>query len=324
MWKVTKYLLFCLILFNQCTLKTKTKVEIEGNNWLINGEITYPGTQAEGLLMNVRMVNSTFEDAANPDFDSFGNTREFIDKIPEYKAAGVRAFTLNLQGGSPGYEGVVNSAFKPNGSLKSAYMDRVSHLIKVCDIQGMVIILGCFYQRQDQILRDSTAVKVGLVNVLEWISDNNFTNVVLEIANEYPHNGFNHEAIRATDQMLGLIEMVKEYNPNLLVSTSGLGNGKIHHDIAEASDFILLHFNDTKVNQIPSRIKALKKYGKPIVCNEDNKIGDEAVEAMKNTVSNSASWGYLNLELNQFVPLQFNGLADDSLVYNQMQKYTTE
>ncbi len=311
-------------MFNQCTLKKKTKIEIDGSHWVINDEITYPGTQAEGLLMNVRMVNATFEDAANPDYNPFQNTQKFIEKIPEYKAAGVRAFTLNLQGGSPGYEGVVNSAFKPNGSLKSAYMDRVAHLINVCDIQGMVIILGCFYQRQDQILRDSTAVKVGLANVVEWISDNNFTNVVLEIANEYPHNGFNHEIIRTTEQMLELIRRVKQQNPDLLVSTSGLGNGKVHPDIAEASDFILIHFNDTKVNQIPQRIKELKKYGKPIICNEDNKIGEEAKEAMKKTVSNSASWGYLNLEVNQFVPLQFNGIADDSLVYNEMKRLVSE
>jgi hypothetical protein len=40
----------------------RTTVAINGVCWLINGRVTYPGAEAEGLLMNVRMVNVTFED----------------------------------------------------------------------------------------------------------------------------------------------------------------------------------------------------------------------------------------------------------------------
>ena len=80
----------------------ETRISIENGKWCINGEATYPGTKAEGLLMNVRMVNSTFEDRKKPDFDPDANTQAFIDKIPGYAAQGVRAFTLNLQGVMPG------------------------------------------------------------------------------------------------------------------------------------------------------------------------------------------------------------------------------
>ena len=77
------------------TLLTKFKKRlIENGKWRINGKVTYPGTKAEGLLMNVRMVNSTFEDRERPDFDPDANTQAFIDKIPDYTAQGVRAFTL--------------------------------------------------------------------------------------------------------------------------------------------------------------------------------------------------------------------------------------
>jgi len=48
----------------------KTTVSISKTQWQINGEVTYPGTAAEGLLMNVRMVNSTFEDRKRTDIDS--------------------------------------------------------------------------------------------------------------------------------------------------------------------------------------------------------------------------------------------------------------
>ena len=38
----------------------QTRVAIAGGKWRLNGEVTYRGSKAEGLLMNVRMVNSTF------------------------------------------------------------------------------------------------------------------------------------------------------------------------------------------------------------------------------------------------------------------------
>ena len=52
-------------------------------------------------------------------------------------------------------------------------------------------------------------------------------------------------------------------------------------EVARASDFLLIHFNGTPVEDIPARIAALKKYGKPIVCNEDDKIGDESVQGRR-------------------------------------------
>ena len=155
-----------------------TTVSINETQWKINGDITYPGTPAEGLLMNVRMVNSTFEDRKRTDSDSDENTARFISKIPEYHTCGVRAFTLNLQGGFPGYEGAANSAFRPNGTLRKSHMSRIKRVIEVCDKHNMIVILGLFYQRQDQILRDERAVRRGVVNAVNWVKENGLTNIV--------------------------------------------------------------------------------------------------------------------------------------------------
>ena len=151
----------------------KTRVAIDGTRWKINGRITYRGSQAEGLLMNVRMVNCTFEDRRRGDFDPDANTAAFLAQLPDYAAHGVRAITLNLQGGMPGYEGAVNSAFDPDGSLRPSYLKRIERVIEACDRQGLVVILGCFYQRQDQILEDEDAVRAGVVNAVGWIDDFN-------------------------------------------------------------------------------------------------------------------------------------------------------
>src|SRR5262245_25802934 len=102
----------------------RTRVLIADGRWFLNGGVTYRGAKAEGLLLNVRMVNATFEDRNRPDFDPEANSDEFIAQIPDYVAHGIRAFTLNLQGGMPGYEGAANSAFNADGSLRGSYLRR--------------------------------------------------------------------------------------------------------------------------------------------------------------------------------------------------------
>src|SRR5262249_53419372 len=145
--------------------------------------------------------------------------------IPDYAAHGVRAFTLCLQGGFPGYEGAVNSAFQPDGALRESYLMRVGRVIEACDRQGLAVILGCYYQRQDQVLKDEQAVRAGVVNVLSWIRSRGFTNVVLEIANEYPHRGFDHRILRTPVGQAELLRLAKQTAPEILISTSGIGDG---------------------------------------------------------------------------------------------------
>jgi CubicO group peptidase (beta-lactamase class C family) len=299
-----------------------TRVSIEGTRWYLNGRPTYPGTEAEGLLMNVRMVNAVFEDRKRPDFNAEKNTDKFIAAIPDYAAHGVRAFTLNLQGGFPGYEGAVNSAFNPDGSLRKGYLQRVKRVIDTCDRNGVVVILGCYYQRQDQILKDAQAVRAGVTNAVRWITESGFSNVVLEIANEFNHSGFDHAILKTSEGQVELIRLAKETLPDLLVSTSGLGDGRLPDNVAQASDFLLIHFNGTRLDDIPKRIQALKKYGKPIVCNEDDKHGEEAAKAAQLSVSHGASWGFMDSKTNQYFPLQFKGAQDDRTVYAMLKRLT--
>jgi hypothetical protein len=141
----------------------RTRVSLRGARWYINDELTNPGTRAEGLLMNVRMVNAVFEDRNKPDLDPAAITDRFLAHLPEYAAHGINAFTLNLQGGMPGYEGALNSAFEPDGSLRESYLARVARVIEAGDRAGLVVILGCFYQRQDQVLADEAAVCAAVV-----------------------------------------------------------------------------------------------------------------------------------------------------------------
>jgi hypothetical protein len=268
---------------------TRTRSSINDGKWQINGSITYPGAPAAGLLMNVRMVNAVFEDRNKPDFDVDANTDRFIASIPSYVEHGVRAFSLCLQGGYPGYEGAVNSAFDPDGSSRESYLRRVRRAIEACDKHGAAVILGCYYQRQDQILRDDQAARAGLNNVLRWVKKCGFANVVVEVANEYGHGGFDRPGLRSSQGIVELIRSGKQAAPDILISALGAGGGELDREVARASDFLLIHFNNTPIRDMPACIVALRSWNKPIVCNEDAKTGREGTEAAAVCVKNGAS-----------------------------------
>ena len=306
---------------------SKTRLAIRDGRWYLNGTITYPGAPAEGLLMNVRMVNSTFEDRSDATrpagFDADRNTASFIARIPDYVAHGVRAFTLCLQGGMPGYEKARNSAFEADGSLRPAYLARVQRVIEAADEAGAAVILGCTYQRQDQVLRDETAVRAAVANAARWVRQRGYAHVALEIANEYPHKGFEHTILRTPAGVADLIRHARAAAPGLLVSASGLGGGQCHPEVCEAADFILIHFNSTPVDRIAERVEALKAFGKAIVCNEDDKAGREGARAAEAAVRAGCSWGLMLNTLNQYVPFEFKGHQDDPVIYATLKTLTT-
>jgi hypothetical protein len=298
------------------------EVRIIDQKWHIGSKVTNPNSASEGLLINVRMVNAVFEDRGKPDFDASANTDEFIEQIPSYVSHGVNAFTIGLQGGYPGYEGAVNSAFGPDGSLAPAYLARAQRVISACDQHGAVVILGCYYQRQDQVLRDEAALRRGISLVAKWLGTLPHRNVVLEIANEWGHGGFDHAMLQSAEGQVALIHVAKEANPALLVSTAGLGDGKSADLVANSADFLLIHFNNTKTEDYAARIDSLQKYRKPIVCNEDQKYGASGARAAAACVGAGASWGYMNDPVNQHFPFRFAGADDDREVYVALRHLT--
>ena len=305
----------------------RTQVGIADGRWLLDGKVTYAGAEAEGLLMNVRMVNAVFEDANGETrprgFDPEANTKRFLEQVPGYLAHGIRAFTISLQGGDPGYEGAINSAMNSDGTLRNEYLKRVAGVIEACDRQGAAVILSCFYQRQDQILRDDDAIRAAVVHVAGWIRRNGFRNVLLEITNEFAHPGFDHAMLRSGAGQAELMGLARRTAPGLLVSTSGLGNGRVAAEAAEAADYVTPHLNSTAIADIPRRIADLRKFGKPIVVNEDDKTGLAGAQAARACVDNRASWGMMAVNVNQHYPFRFTGANDDPAVYAMLQHLTT-
>lgn len=307
----------------------QTTVSIEGNGFLINGKptykgISYQGRKIEGLLLNSRMVQGIFDDLNTetremwnyPDgqWDPDRNTDEFVSAIPTWRKAGLLAFTINLQGGSPqGYsknQPWHNSAFKSDGTLDNAYLTRLEKILNTADKLGMAVILGYFYFGQDQRLDDEHCVKQAVVNATDWLIKSGYTNVLIEIGNEVDNRKYDRDIIRA-HRCHELIDLVKQYstgkvsNPadRLLVSASLCGNVIPPDNIVNASDFLLIHGNGVsepaRIREMVDICRDLDSYhGQPILFNEDDHFDfDQDDNNFIAAIDRYASWGYFDYRM---------------------------
>jgi hypothetical protein len=303
------------------TARRATTVSIDGERFLINGKLTYEGRRhegkaIEGLLLNSRMVQGIFDDLnpetvkkwAYPDtgrWDAERNTDEFIAAMPSWRAHGLLAFTINLQGGSPeGYSRAqpwINSAIAPDGSLRAPFMARLARIINAADQQGMVVILGYFYFGQDQHLTNEAAVVRAVDNATRWVLDNQWRNVIIEVNNEC-NVSYDHEILKPA-RVHELIQRVKETTRDgrrLLVSTS-YGGGTIPGEkVVRAADFLLIHGNGVKEpGRLAEMVRSTRKVpgytSKPILFNEDDHFDFEKAENnFLAAVGEYASWGYFD------------------------------
>jgi hypothetical protein len=288
-----------------------TNVAIEEEKFYINGEPTYAGRswkgyEIEGLLLNNRQVQATFDDE-NPktrelwkypdtdEWDADRNTQEFIDALPISRDHGVLGITVNFQGGNPkGYgwpQPWENNAFEPNGEIRPPYLERMGQVLEAMDKLGMVAILRA------------------LDGVVEWVLDAGYGNVLLEINNECNVKKYEHE-ILMPHRVHELIDRVKNTTNDgrrLLVSTSYGGGFIPLENVVRLADFLLIHGNGVKE---PSRIaemvdltRKVKGYHPmPILFNEDDHYDfDKPMNNFVAAISKYASWGCLDIGENNYV-----------------------
>jgi hypothetical protein len=303
-----------------------TRVSIEGSAFCINGQRTYPGRwyqgrQVEGLLFNARLVQGIFDDR-NPQtrrrwqypdgpWDAQRNTEEFVAAMPSWRAAGLLSFTVNLQGGSPeGYsqqQSWHNSAFEADGGLRDDYLARLETILDTADEVGMAPVVGLFYFGQDWRLSDEQAVVRATEHVTDWLLDQGYTHVLVEIGNEVDLPRYTHDIIQAP-RCHELIERVQKRSADkvdtpagrLLVSSSMRGNALPPNNVVAVADFLLLHGNHVsataRIRQMVDQCRQLPGYrGQPILFNEDDHFDFDANDNhMLAALSRYASWGYFD------------------------------
>ncbi|HEX5167817.1 MAG TPA: hypothetical protein VFW11_01485 [Cyclobacteriaceae bacterium] len=354
-----------------CSQMRKTSVSIVGEDFYINDLITlkgktYQGVRLEGLLPNSRMVQGIFDDYNEetqhlwiyPDtkkWDADRNTNEFVNAMSNWKAHGLLAFTINLQGGSPfGYSSGsrqrwINSAFKSDGSLDDRYVHRLEKILDKADELGMVVILGYFYFGQDQNLNDEEAVQRAVRNATTWILDKGYRNVMIELNNECDINDLaNRSAVdpydhaildyRRVHELINLVKSIRRDDRRLLVSASFKGGAVPSDNVLESADFVLIHGNGVhQAEGITSLITAVRERpaykAMPIVINEDDHFDfDKAENNFMAATRAHVSWGYFDYRMKdekfedgyQSVPVDWGMNADRKKAFFNLLKEMTK
>ena len=311
-----------IVLFFSCLpepgSKRNTVVSIRGDKFYINDEITYAGQTwqgypVEGLLLNSRIVNGIFDDLnpetrdlwAYPDtkeWDPDRNTREFVAHMEQWKRHGLLAFTINPQGGSPiayGNRDWLNAGYMEDGSLRPEYMERLEKILDRADELGMAVILGLFYFGQDEVLRNEEAVINAVDNMMDWLFERDYRNILIEVNNESDvTHEYDHEILKP-DRVAELIERIKNKKKNdfsFLTGTSFLDIPT--PEVIAASDFILVHGNYLDdPDQITEKIETIRNIEVyrplPILFTEDDHYNfDKPLNNFTAAVRSYASWGY--------------------------------
>ncbi len=294
----------------------KTTIAIEGNRFYINGKPTYEGRlwqglPIEGLLFNSRMIQGIFDDEceetrklwAYPDtgeWDPERNTRELCAALPEYRRHGLLGITVGMQGGGSIYtphiyDAYINSAFTPEGELKSAYLQRLHQLLHAADEVGMIVIVNYFYVKQARRLSDRAVIKATEA-MTGWLLESGFQNILVDVANE--SNPFWKREIFEPANIHRLIEIVQgitRRGRRLLVGASTGGKDQISIGRwREIEDFAMPHGNGCTPEQLRRKLQRLKnsdehrRKPRPILINEDSVF----IENMDAAIAEYASWGF--------------------------------
>jgi len=296
-------------------------VTIDGDQFYLDGELTYKGrfwegSKIEGLLMNSRMVQGIFDDM-NPEtavkwkypdtgsWDPDRNTDEFVVAMEDWYAHGLLSFTINLQGGSPmgyGNAGWHNSAYDEKGDLLPEYMARLKKILDKAEQLKMIPIVGLFYFGQDQFLEDDAAVINATENAIHWLHAQGYRNILIEVANECDNSSYDRDIIKVDriHELIRLIKSIDNEGYRFPTGTSFNGNRIPSENVVQNSDFLLIHGNGVedpeRITEMVELTRQVEGYTPmPIVFNEDDHYDFDSEENnLEAAVKAYASWGYFD------------------------------
>ena len=297
----------------------QTKLSVQGNNFYINENLTYheypkADENVKGLLFNARMVQGIFDDLSNTEayfrgdighFDPETNTDAFIQALPAWYEAGLRAVTIGVQGGWPvGMKDVKNIQNNPFGedgkTFDPAYQKRLDRIITACDQLGMVAIINILYWSQTNHFLDGRAVRNALTCCANHLRDQGYQNIIIDVSNEYNLSLCEKfSLVQKPDGMASLIDLVRKESGGMLVGAS-VACGGLDKEVVDASDVCIIHGNGMTRGQYYGYCKKVIEMagGKPILCNEDS----PCFTRLDVSTGLHISWGYYNNYEKQIPP----------------------
>jgi hypothetical protein len=301
----------------------------------------FPGAdpKLQGTLLNVRAVQAIFDDANYPRqgskqnpyqsntmgavafdypdgrWDPERNTREFVAALAFWRRCGLLAFTVNLQGGGPtdgnyGENGPTqphdNSGFDAEGNLKPAYAERLRKVIEAADRPGMVVIVGFFYQGEDErvtLTPDNRHARHAIESGMAFLKSLPYRNVLVEINNETSVGGYSHPVLQPNGAVEAVTLAKKLAAGRFPVSMSWSGGiqprGSRGDQAIRQVDYVMFHTNGRTPEEVHESIVAMRRwagYDRPVLINEDG-VSTFNLHA---AVEEHVGWGYYDQGWNNY------------------------
>ena len=293
--------------------------------------------EAQGKLMNIRLANALFLDEwmKERSFDPEFNTDAVIQALDFYKNHGVLMINVSLQGAQPGYDKTVNgidreyafrlgpgkgmyvSAFRPDGSLKPAWLARLERLLRAADQRGMFVNLMYFFHGQDAQFQSTTAIHTAAMNITDWLIAHDFRNVIVDVANEYDLPGPQWDFKGYIPQnIIPLIDDVRERfrhaGYTLPIGVSSDGRMRYPPSLQGQVDALLVHGNGRDPREKARRVAELKDVERPVLMTEDDNGRATTAEHLAGDLAScdiffhkAAGWGYLPWIQAQRFPFRY-------------------
>ncbi|MBN1402710.1 MAG: hypothetical protein JXA74_17850 [Anaerolineae bacterium] len=343
------------------------KLSIDGSHFYQGDAPTYTrrtgfpsaDPRLTGLLLNHRVVNGIFDDL-NPshDYDGDGrddwayadtgrwdperNTRQFVEAMPVWRAQGVIAFTIGLQGGNPfrvsppppglRVEALDCGAFNEDGSLRPAFMARLKRILDQARELDMAPIVNYFYHGGAQRIGEH-ALEAAVDNATRWLLEQNYDGLIIDVANECDIASYRpelqleriHEMIYRIKDEVDLYAARIRQSRRFYASASFTGGYSRAERLAtlpaafiHAADLLLPHGNRCTTEEVRAAIEALRQRVAevstktlPIVYNEDIQAPPEGdwqdyggdLEHLEACLKVHVSWGNL-IRSHQWVPCE--------------------
>ena len=310
---------------------------------------TYEGGRyrgkARGSLVLVRVTQGLFDDEwlRERPFDPDGNTARLIAQLDLYRQHGLAGIVVSLQGSDPGYSqqrngvsrgasadlgersGALVSAYRRDGSLKPAWMERLDRLLESADSKGLIVCLVLFQQDQDESLESPEAIVAAAGNVARHLVERNHRNVIIDVANAWdePEGRWDHRRFvpRFVEQLIRAVRQPFQTASFSLPIGASSGAAMLYPmSLARLCDVVLLQGDGRSVADKLARSREFKQYGRPVLMVSDSNDGEGTADALANEVSvarayieSASGWSFAPSPAASRFPFDY-GVADSAEV----------
>jgi hypothetical protein len=116
-------------------------------------------------------------------------TERHVRALDTMAAHGINLIGFYIQGSNGGWpdSDAGENGFERGGRLKPKFAKRLEWLVREADRRGMVVMVGLFSPRKDQVLEGEEAVRCAVEGTARLLRDRKLRNVFVDIAHEYDH-----------------------------------------------------------------------------------------------------------------------------------------